>query len=75
LDLYAAMQGTSKPKQPFRVEVILDQLPEDEADSLRAALNDPDVLTAKIAHVLTDHGYPVSSNAVSNYRRARVGKS
>ena len=57
----------------YKVDIILERLPEDEADSLRAALMDPDVLTSKISQVLTDYGHPVSPNAVSNYRRRLAG--
>ena len=73
MDLYAAMQGSGKTQQRYKVDIILERLPEDEADSLRAALMDPDVLTSKISQVLTDYGHPVSPNAVSNYRRRLAG--
>jgi hypothetical protein len=40
------MQGAGKQTQRFRLEVILEELPEDEAQSVTAALNDPAVLTS-----------------------------
>jgi len=73
LDLYAAMQGSGRTQQRYKIDIILEKLSKDEADSLRAALLDPDVLTSKISQVLTDYGHPVSPNAVSNYRRRLAG--
>lgn len=75
MDLYAEMQGAGKQTQRFRLEVILEELPEDEAQSVTAALNDPAVLTSKIAQVLCKYGHPISSNAVSNYRQKKCFQS
>jgi hypothetical protein len=69
------MQGAGRQIQRFRVEVILEELPEDEAQSVLAALNDPHVLTSKIAQVLCKHGHSISSNAVSNYRQQKCFQS
>jgi hypothetical protein len=69
------MQGAGRRIQRFRVEVILDDLPEDEAQQVLAALHDPNVLTSKIAQVLSKHGHPISSNAVSNYRQQKCVES
>ena len=75
MDLYAKMQGGSKPTQRFKLDVILEQLPDDEAASVLAALNDSAVLSTKISAVLCIHGYPLSTNAVRNYRRQKIDKS
>jgi hypothetical protein len=75
VDLYAEMQGTGKIVQRFRLDAILDELPEDEAESVMAALNDPAVLHSKIANVLCKYGHPISPNAVSNYRHKKCFQS
>ena len=75
MDLYTEMQGAGKPTQRFRLEVILEELPADEAESLLVALSDPAVLSTRISEVLAKHGYPISDNAVRNYRQKKCVKS
>lgn len=75
MDLYAEMQGAGRRIQRFRLEIILAELPEDEAEQVLVALHDPNVLTSKIAQVLCKHGHSISSNAVSNYRQQRCVES
>ena len=75
MDLYAEMQGAGRRIQRFRLEIILAELPEDEAEQVLVALHDPNVLTSKIAQVLCKHGHSISSNAVSNYRQQKCGES
>jgi len=75
LDLYAEMQGVGRRIQRFRLDIILEELPEDEAQSVLAALNDPAVLTSKIAQVLCKYGHPISANAVGNYRHKNCFQS
>jgi len=69
------MQGAAKRNQRFRLEVILTELPEDEAEQVLVALHDTNVLTSKIAEVLCNHGYSISPNAVGNYRQKKCVKS
>jgi len=68
------MQGAGRRIQRFRLEIILAELPEDEAEQVLVALHDPHVLTSKIAQVLCKHGHSISSNAVSNYRQQKCAK-
>ena len=75
MDLYAKMQGGGQPSQRFKLDVILEKLPDDEAESVLCALNDVDVLSTKISEVLSNHGHPVSPNAVRNYRLHKCIKS
>ncbi len=74
MDLYAQMQGGAKPTQRFKLDVILEKLPDDEAASVLAALHDSAVLSTKIAEVLSNHGHPLSPNAVRNYRLHKIDK-
>ncbi len=69
MDLHAEMKAGRKTIQRFRLEVILEELDDGERDSVLAALADTSVFTSRIAEVLTGHGYPVSANAVGNFRR------
>ncbi len=56
----------------FRVESILNDMGEDDKESLAAALADFDIPHTRIAHVLGERGWPVSANAIANYRRVKV---
>ena len=70
MDLYQEMKSRGRKKpQRYRVAVILDELAEDQKDSLLAALEDDGIPHARIAEVLSEQGHGVSSNAVANYRR------
>lgn len=66
------MKAGRKTFQRFRLDVILEELADDERGSVLAALADTSVFNSRIAEVLTEHGYPVSANAVGNYRRKCV---
>lgn len=70
MDLYQEMKSRGRKKpQRLRIDVILDQLPEDQRESLLAALADIGIPHVRISEVMSEQGYGISPNAVSNYRR------
>jgi hypothetical protein len=56
----------------FRVDSIISEMGDDDKESLAAALADIDIPSGRIAHVLSERGWPISSNAIANYRRAKA---
>ena len=71
-DFYAEMQSYDPPSwQRFKIDLILEDMPEDEAESLRAALNDPDIAHITVSKVLSAHGRVVSAGAVRNWRHGQ----
>jgi len=56
----------------FRVDSILKEMDSDDEASFIAALDDLDIPSTRIAHVLNERGWSVSSNAIANYRRAKA---
>jgi len=71
-DFYAEMQSYDSPNwQKFKIDLILEDMPEDEAKSLRAALDDTDIAHITVARVLSSHGHIVSAGAVRNWRHGQ----
>lgn len=67
-DLYSEMRLGKSRGGKFKVDEILGSMDEEDRASLRAALCDSGVQTQRVAHVLTERGWPVSWSAVKNWR-------
>jgi hypothetical protein len=52
-----------------RVAVILDQMGQEERDSLNHLLDETEVFGTQIAAVLKGHGYEVSGQHIQHHRR------
>jgi len=72
VDLYSEMRLQKSHAGKLKVDEILDAMDEEDRASLRAALCDSGVQTQRVAHVLTEQGWPVSWSAVNNWRRANA---
>lgn len=54
----------------MKIDTLLHELPDEEAEALRAALSSDRVCNTDIAQVLTRHGHRVSEAAVRRWRTA-----
>lgn len=61
-----------KEKSAWKMDFILQQLPEDEAKELQEILADKSVYSADIAKVLKNRNLPISERAVQRYRSENV---
>ena len=68
--LETARPRTGGPK--CRIAVIMDQMGDNERESLRHLLDETEVFGTQIAEVLKNNGYTVSSTHVQHHRRRKV---
>lgn len=68
-ELNALPEGKASP---WKVDLILAQLSEEDASELREILADPAVTSAGIAKVLKARNLPVSERAIQRYRSEHV---
>lgn len=59
------------PHRPFRADVVLAELEDDDRKDLLDALNDTAVYAASISRALQQRGVTLSENAVRSWRRAQ----
>lgn len=59
--------------QRCRVQVILDQMNEDERESLVRIIEETEVFGTQIAEVLKNNGYQISGVHVQHHRRRKTG--
>jgi hypothetical protein len=71
MGLKEALEASQRNRPGYRCGVckLLDELPADDAEALRSALEDPHVQGAQIARALHAEGIDVSQHSVQRHRR------
>lgn len=71
MGLKEALEAERAKKPGYRCSVckLLDELPDDDAQALREALNTPLVQGAQISRALQAEGHDIKQNTVTRHRR------
>ena len=72
LDFDAALATARTTGKTMKVDEIIANLPDDQRPKVAAALRDPTVSDARIAHALCRMGHECSMGAVRNWRIKNV---
>lgn len=62
-------QAQAVPVKRCKTQRLIDDLPKDDANDLKAALANPTLQTEAIVRVLLAHGHSVSTSQLATHRR------